>query len=594
MSWLEDLLGQSSGAIPGGGFQWDESQQAELARQEAAKRLARVRERPFQRPAGMEGQEAIPFSAGMLSPMGMNWPGASSPNPPTTPAVAQTAPDMPPSTNDPMSREPVLFKDGVPLPRPKPAGIGGDEGSPMSLAPPEDNMLPPNATSTVGTAAPVIPGGGVVPGANTPSTGGGILGKIFDPANAPLLLAMGGGFAGAPSFGTGMRRGFSAAAPQAALLRKEQLGLDYQNQTVKALIAKGIPLDMAQAAATNPEILKQLIPQAFGAKQRKFTQIGEGLGGDKQYGFVDEASGKVYGMDGKEIGTGGTAALPSASGGMLAKGVAQYDPQLHGEDYFNQFGPEVQSAIKAYMRGDTQPTGNPRLKGFETKVKEWARKYGDDIGVPVSDALFSERRKYRTELGSNQAGTAGGQGKAFVQGIEHADALATQLEKLGNWGGFGIPALASAANMTREALSTKQAGIAAEAASIGQTLAGEVGKLFSGSSGGGVHEREETRKRFNTVKSGPELAGALQGTLETMEGGLRALEKRRNDVLGPKNDVEFMTPETEAKIGRIKEVIARLRGESAAKPAQVSAPNTPRLGTGQETTINGVTIKRLD
>jgi hypothetical protein len=324
--------------------------------------------------------------------------------------------------------------------------------------------------------------------------------------------------------------------------------------------------------------------RTFEENKRQFDEGGivahkigvDALGNDIM-GSFNRRTGKYYDAAGREIRAGDGGGLPDAGGGLLAKGVERYDSQLVGEDYFAQFSPEVKSAIKGYMRGDTQPTGNPRLKGFETKVKEWARKYGDDIGSPISDALFSERRKYRTELGSNLAGSAGGQGKAFVQGIEHADALATQLEKLGNWNGLGIPLLAKGANMAREAMSTQQAGIAAEASSIGQTLAGEVGKLFSGSAGGGVHEREETRKRFNTVKSGPELAGALQGTIETMEGGLRALEKRRNDVLGPKNDVEFMTPETEAKIHRIKEVIARLRGEPPPAAGGGSAPGTAMI-----------------
>jgi hypothetical protein len=55
---------------------------------------------------------------------------------------------------------------------------------------------------------------------------------------------------------------------------------------------------------------------------------------------------------------------------------------------------------------------------------------------------------------------------------------------------------------------TKQAAIADEAAGIGQTLAGEVGKLFSGSAGGGVREREETRERFKTVASVGRLTSA--------------------------------------------------------------------------------------
>jgi hypothetical protein len=126
-----------------------------------------------------------------------------------------------------------------------------------------------------------------------------------------------------------------------------------------------------------------------------------------------------------------------------------------------------------------------------------------------------------------------------------------------------MPAVALASTGCGRAFSTKQTGIAKEAAAIGQTLAGEVGKLFSGAAGGGVHERELTRQRFNTITSPNELAGALEATLETMEGGLRALESRRDQAMGPNNDVVLVEKKTHEKIASIRQTIARLRGEGS-------------------------------
>lgn len=267
------------------------------------------------------------------------------------------------------------------------------------------------------------------------------------------------------------------------------------------------------------------------------------------------------------------AGLPGTQSGMLAKGVTQLDHSLTGDDYLKQFGPEVQAAVKAYMNGDVMPSGNPRLQSLPNTAKTIAQKYGQDMGIPVSDATYSQRRTYRSQLGSNSPSSAGGQAKAFNQGIEHMGHLADTLEKLDNSSGMGIPIVAQVVNAVRQGISTEQSAVSDKAASIGQTLAGEVGKLFSGSAGGGVHERELTRDRFSTVKSPVQLAAALEGTLEMMQGGLTALEQRRNEVMGENSGIRFVNPETEKKISSIRQTIDRLKG--SATPAQAAGGVAP-------------------
>lgn len=285
-------------------------------------------------------------------------------------------------------------------------------------------------------------------------------------------------------------------------------------------------------------------------------------------------------------GPGGEQAQPQS--GFLAPGVKSIDRTLSGDDYLNQFGPEVQAAVKSYIRGDVMPTGNARKDSIATQAKTIAQKYGQDMGIPVSDATYSQRRTYQSQLGSNSPSSAGGQAKAFNQGIEHMGHLADTLEKLDNSNGMGIPMVANAVNAVRQGVSTDQAAISDKASSIGQTLAGEVGKLFSGSAGGGVHERELTRERFSTVKSKPQLAAALEGTLEMMRGGLTALEQRRDEVMGPNSGIRFVNPETEAKIAKIQETIDRLKGGTTAPQGSNAQPvATP------EKTINGKTYYKF-
>jgi hypothetical protein len=467
-------------------------------------------------------------------------------------------------------------------------GAVADPNIPMqrpAMAMPDPGAIPANATSTVGMAMP--PFGSLSP-PDTPIPPTSLIGRLKSTAsgigdfvgnNSNTLMQLGAGLAGAPSWGTGISRGLAGATAG----RQLDLAQANRGETYRALVAHGVSPQEALAAANDPEIKKAMIAKYFETKPRVPHNIGTDALGNPIMGSFDPNTGKFYDAANRMIGGGAGAGtgLPDAGAGLLAKGVEQFNPQLHGEEYFNQFSPEVQSAIKGYMRGDTQPTGNPRLKGFDTKVKEWARKYGDDIGEPISDALFSEKRKYRTELGSTSASSAGGQVKAFNQGIEHADGLATKLEKLGNYDPLGMPDVAHGVNALRQRFSSKTKGLADEAAALGQTLAGEVGKLFSGSAGGGVHERDLTRQRFNTVSSPDELAGALAGTIETMEGGLRALEQRRDRILGPNSGEEFVTKETREKIDRIKGVIARLRGEEGAPagaPAAPSIQSTPKPG----------------
>ncbi len=284
--------------------------------------------------------------------------------------------------------------------------------------------------------------------------------------------------------------------------------------------------------------------------------------GQKTFALFNPVTGQMSPVSGQ--GTG----QPGQNNGFLAPGVSYLNSNATGDEYLKQWSPEVQSAAKAYLAGNIVPTGNPRANALASKAKEVAIKYSNDMGIPFSDARYAEMRKFRTELGSTQANTVGGQTKAFNQGIEHMSVLAGTLEKLDNSNGLGIPLIADAINTGRQLTSTEQAAISDKARSIGQTLAGEVGKLFSGSAGGGVEERRMTRDRFDTVKSPKQLAAALEATLDTMRGGLAALEQRRDQVLGPNGaDVKFVEPETQKKIAQIESAIARMKGEQPAAPA---------------------------
>lgn len=161
-------------------------------------------------------------------------------------------------------------------PLPPPIEVGG--GPKVASVPPAD---PAEAVSTdisaarrpgVGTGrAPVGPSEDfMAPAGRQPEKN---FLQRFDEAtqkNSGLLLALAAGFAGAPSFGTGMSRAFGNAAPFAQVnqTRAEQQALVNQqaNLTARALMQRGAPAEEVAAAVRNPELMKALIGRYFPAK----------------------------------------------------------------------------------------------------------------------------------------------------------------------------------------------------------------------------------------------------------------------------------------------------------------------------------------
>ena len=537
---------------------------------------------PFLNPA----PGATPLPEGSLLPFGTLAAGMPPPvaQPPVeVPAAAAAAP---PPAAETMDDTPPSFAGGVPLPRSRPKEPDGSDVMPTDLS--SSSRPPPGQMTNIRPPAAMAPAAAPSAAADEPMTFGSLARGLMKGLsnNSNTLLALGAGFAGAPSIGQGISRAASSAIPASQMDLKNRITLDSQRQNYQALREAGVPPNLALAAMSNPDVMKAITAKYFETKPLQHVMQKDALGGEVPMAF-DPNTGKYRDAAGVELKPDATAGSSGPGGALLAPGV-QYDATATGEDYLKQFSPEVQAAVKKYIAGDVMPSGNARAKTIATYAKTVAQKYGLDLGIPVSDALYSEKRKYRTELGTNSANSVGGQVKAFAQGIEHADALAKTLEKLGNVDPLGIPVVASFANTMREGFSTKQKDIANQAKSIGQTLAGEVGKLFSGSQGGGVHERELTRKRFDTVASPSELAGALEGTLETMEGGLTALEHRRDQVLGPNNGVELVTKETREKIANIRELIKRLRGEfDGSTRGGGNADNTARSQAHDAATADG-------
>lgn len=565
MGLLEDILARAQYQPNAAGFPAveppvDEAALAAQAREAAGKRTALSKRSPNpltlapdansagiqlamdQAPAGT----GVPFStqAGML-------------------AAPVTLPTAAPEPAPPSS-------ESVPLPMPRPAAAPGStdiSAAARQPAPAPTNLVPPAAVPPPAVAPTAEP---------APSMFGRLGGTLMNGLsnNSNALLAIGAGFAGAPNIGQAISRASSAVIPAHAADVKQQLDLQSRSYGTKALVDAGVPLQQAIAAAGDPDLKKALIQNYIIDRKSEIKSV------KSKDAFGNETE-RLYSVNpfdntSKEITLGDTDGKGGAAAGgknaSFAQGITPetFDHSKVGDEYLAQFSPELQAGVKAYLRGDSLPTGRQQQAQV---IKQIAQKYGDDIGVPANDQAYYQKKNFVNSLGNTNSGV-GMQVKGFQQGLEHMTELADKLEKLGNVNGLGIAPLAHAANAVR-GLSTTQGDVRKGVDASAQALAGEIGKLYSGSSGGGVLERQATKDLFGKDLSGPEMAGAMESTLELMQGGLRTIEQRRDDIFGAgAKDIKganFLGSKQQEAIDRIQNTIKRLRGGESAPAAAVPA-----------------------
>lgn len=172
----------------------------------------------------------------------------------------------------------------VPLPRPRPAGLDAMAAGDVPLPTPRPAGAPGSVPSV---AAPA-------PAAPAPAAGPGVLDHLRTIANRnpSMLMAMGAGMMGAPSFAKGMSRGLAAAVPASQQDTANNLKMSGIQESYKSLVAAGASPADALAAVYNPEVMKAITPRVFG-KAMKWTVVGSNLDGTPRHGFVDEGNGTV-------------------------------------------------------------------------------------------------------------------------------------------------------------------------------------------------------------------------------------------------------------------------------------------------------------
>lgn len=470
-----------------------------------------------------------------------------------------------------------------------PPGLQGAPAVPPLPPPIEVGQAPgtpPTPPVMASSAPPVAPGGspgapGGVPGAPTdvsaqsrpgmippgaPGQPKGLLQRFDEMTqrNPALLLSLAAGFSGAPSFGTGMSRAFGNAA--GALPVDQAMNLKSQGPaaTYRALLQAGVPPHLALAASQNPEILKQIAPSYLADRKAEIKTLkSKDLLGNESERMVSvnpytnevkDLTPEVRGGGGRDVG-GGVSITPQMTQAMQQPET--YDPTTGKDEAFlKALDPVARSAVEAADRGDLGVSSR-NLQKLQPLITRYNPNWN------IGD--FQQRQKFRTEMGSASPTLWGGQRQLVGTSLGHLADAAEAASKLDNSNGLGIAPLGHAANWAKNTLSTENAAKVNHLNETAARFAGEVGKLYSGSTGGGVHEREATAARFGSVKTSAELVGALEASKELITSKINSLQAQAETNLGASHaqKVDILGRLGREAIAKIDRSIERLKGEGS-------------------------------
>jgi hypothetical protein len=381
-----------------------------------------------------------------------------------------------------------------------------------------------------------------------------MMGRIFNPANAPLLLAMGSGFAGAGSIGSGMRRAFGNAVAPAAQLRQEQLMQAGAADTYRALVARGVSPQEAVAATRDPELKKALIARAFETKLPEWKETGRDRWGNPVHGFVNANNQTVNGQP----------VVPGAAGGAGSASSAP-DMTLTGDEYLKTLDPPMAAQIKAIAEGRAAyPTGAIMRSPFGRMLIEGVAQYD-----PTFDAVnYKSRETTRKDF---TAGKAAQNLTAFNTAIAHLDTLNRSIDGLNNktfplWNEYIANPIAGQFDPKYQ--DARKAFEAARTA-----VADELTRAFRGS-GGNVHDIRQWESTINAADSPAALKSAIRQAAELLNGRIEAVGDQYNRGMGTTKDpLELLNPKAADAFRHLREA----RNGPAAPASSASPEKQPPI-----------------
>lgn len=167
---------------------------------------------------------------------------------------------MGPAMSFPTTQQPAAFGLAGPAAMQPPAA---------QPAPTDNAQLPANAAPTSGqlplSLAPAMPSSAAAASADSDGPLGflsGLRGKIND--NSNMLLGLAAGIAGGKNWGDGISKGLTLAMTGGQLDTKQ----GNSNRTQQFLIGKGMDPETARAVASDPTLLRSMLPQLMGTADK--------------------------------------------------------------------------------------------------------------------------------------------------------------------------------------------------------------------------------------------------------------------------------------------------------------------------------------
>ena len=347
-------------------------------------------------------------------------------------------------------------------------------GEPLNIKPPVQTAAggpqPPAAP-----AAPAVDRGTVLQAGGTQGDQGmgqraGILGGFGDwlQQHSNTLLAISAGLSGAPGIHAGIGRAAAYTMPAAQQDIAEQMQRGGVQASYNALIAAGVPPDLAKAGAVDKDVMKQLMASYVTNKTQSVdVKLPNGMVVTAQYDPFTHTYTDVYGrpFDPNAPGMGGSVIDPNLTG-EEARAAAEQSAN-----------PATYRQAMAYVSGQIPlPSGRAATQPMT--------KMAYDLALQIDPKLGTDAGKLRNEtlMDYGPKGKTGQTRLALSNMMGHAEQL-DQLNKIiGNWD-LGGEKANWARNALYQTLGANKTYLDAKAQAdlLRDILGGEANKAFSGS-----------------------------------------------------------------------------------------------------------------
>ncbi|MGM5019201.1 phage tail tip lysozyme [Tardiphaga sp. 367_B4_N1_1] len=282
------------------------------------------------------------------------------------------------------------------------------------------------------------------------------------------------------------------------------------------------------------------------------------------------------GKDGRIIRVNPKTGAVDAIGGNPA-GPAQ--PQMLGDvsktggDYLKTLDPVTQKIINSWHDGTGVAPSGYQLKNPQVQQQIAAAQQA----FPDMDfQKLPERNTFVKDMAKTNPASIGGQISTSLASLKHMGNLAQSYLDLNNSNGGGITQAAHGMNYLKDTFGgTDRSAHAAALDTHGGLASGEITKFITGT-GGGVHEREERKKKLaNSHYSPEEAAGVLEAQRQDLKEKHEVLVEKAKNTMGESwlaKHPEIAQQYDELDSG-LRDRIAQLKsnGHTAQKSAAPSA-----------------------